>query len=107
MTVSEMAKAKGVALQNGEKYVDFWAKDVEKYKSSRSALTDTSSRVKQHLMQTTQRKVTALLRRIAVLQKKAILKRAVRRIKKVYIKHEVLKKESASHNQQILSFCII
>ena len=34
VTVSEMAKAKGVALQNGEKYVDFWAKDVEKYKSS-------------------------------------------------------------------------
>ena len=43
VTVSEMAKAKGVALQNGEKYVDFWAKDVEKYKSSGSALTDTSS----------------------------------------------------------------
>ena len=64
-------------------------------------------RVKQHLKQTAPRKVTALLRRIAVLQKKAILKRAVRRIKKVYIKHEVLKKESASHNQQILSFCII
>lgn len=42
VTVSEMAKAKGVALQNGEKYVDFWAKDVEKYKSSGSALTDTS-----------------------------------------------------------------
>ena len=40
---AEMAKAKGVALQNGEKYVDFWAKDVEKYKSSGSALTDTSS----------------------------------------------------------------
>lgn len=113
VTVSEMAKAKGVALQNGEKYVDFWAKDVEKYKSSGSALTDTSSsstsdaKSEQHLMQTAQRKVTALLRRIAVLQKKAILKRAVRRIKKVYIKHEVLKKESASHNQQILSFCII
>lgn len=43
VTVSEMAKAKGVALQNGEKYVDFWAKDVEKYKSSGSALTDTSN----------------------------------------------------------------
>ena len=43
VTVSEMAKAKGVALQNGEKYVDFWEKDVEKYKSSGSALTDTSS----------------------------------------------------------------
>lgn len=43
VTVSEMAKAKGVAMQNGEKYVDFWAKDVEKYKSSGSALTDTSS----------------------------------------------------------------
>lgn len=43
VTVSEMAKAKGVALQNGEKYVDFWAKDVEKYKSSGSALTDTRS----------------------------------------------------------------
>ena len=43
VTVSEMAKAKGVALQNGEKYVDFWAKDVEKYKSSGSALTDTNS----------------------------------------------------------------
>lgn len=43
VTVSEMAKAKGVALQNGEKYVDFWAKDVEKYKSSGSALIDTSS----------------------------------------------------------------
>ena len=57
-------------------------------------------------MQTAQRKVTALLRRIAVLQKKAILKRAVRRIKKVYIKHEVLKKESASHNQQILFFAL-
>ena len=43
VTVSEMAKAKGVALQNGEKYVDFWEKDVEKYKSSGSVLTDTSS----------------------------------------------------------------
>lgn len=43
VTVSEMAKAKGVALQNGEKYVDFREKDVEKYKSSGSALTDTSS----------------------------------------------------------------
>lgn len=43
VTVSEMAKAKGVAMQNGEKYVDFWEKDVEKYKSSGSALIDTSS----------------------------------------------------------------
>ena len=39
VTVSEMAKAKGVTLQNGGKYIDFWAKDVEKYKNG-SATTE-------------------------------------------------------------------
>lgn len=113
MTVSEMAKAKGVALQNGEKYVDFWAKDVEKYKSSGSALTDTSSSSSSDAKSEatseadSSKKSDSTSSKNSSSSKKAILKRAVRRIKKVYIKHEVLKKESASHNQQILSFCII
>ncbi|MFR4627220.1 MAG: polysaccharide deacetylase family protein [Dorea formicigenerans] len=113
VTVSEMAKAKGVALQNGEKYVDFWAKDVEKYKSSGSVLTDTSSSstsdVKSEATSDadSSKKSDSTSSKNSSSSKKAILKRAVRRIKKVYIKHEVLKKESASHNQQILSFCII
>lgn len=113
VTVSEMAKAKGVALQNGEKYVDFWAKDVEKYKSSGSALTDTSSSSTSDAKSEatseadSSKKSDSTSSKNSSSSKKAILKRAVRRIKKVYIKHEVLKKESASHNQQILSFCII
>lgn len=113
VTVSEMAKAKGVALQNGEKYVDFWAKDVEKYKSSGSALTDTSSSSSSDAKSEatseadSSKKSDSSSSKNSSSSKKAILKRAVRRIKKVYIKHEVLKKESASHNQQILSFCII
>ena len=113
VTVSEMAKAKGVALQNGEKYVDFWAKDVEKYKSSGSALTDTSSSSSSDAKSEatseadSSKKSDSTSSKNSSSSKKAILKRAVRRIKKVYIKHEVLKKESASHNQQILSFCII
>ena len=113
VTVSEMAKAKGVALQNGEKYVDFWAKDVEKYKSSGSALTDTSSSSTSDAKgeatsdANNSKKSDSTSSKNSSSSKKAILKRAVRRIKKVYIKHEVLKKESASHNQQILSFCII
>lgn len=113
VTVSEMAKAKGVALQNGEKYVDFWAKDVEKYKSSGSALTDTSSSLSSDAKSEatseadSSKKSDSTSSKNSSSSKKAILKRAVRRIKKVYIKHEVLKKESASHNQQILSFCII
>ena len=113
VTVSEMAKAKGVALQNGEKYVDFWAKDVEKYKSSGSALTDTSSSSSSDAKSeatsdaNNSKKSDSTSSKNSSSSKKAILKRAVRRIKKVYIKHEVLKKESASHNQQILSFCII
>lgn len=37
VTVSEMAQAKGVTLQNGEKYADFWAKEVEKYKAAATA----------------------------------------------------------------------
>lgn len=113
VTVSEMAKAKGVALQNGEKYVDFWEKDVEKYKSSGSALTDTSSSSSSDAKSEatseadSSKKSDSTSSKNSSSSKKAILKRAVRRIKKVYIKHEVLKKESASHNQQILSFCII
>lgn len=113
VTVSEMAKAKGVALQNGEKYVDFWAKDVEKYKSSGSALTDTSSSTSADAESEatseadSSKKSDSTSSKNSSSSKKAILKRAVRRIKKVYIKHEVLKKESANHNQQILSFCII
>lgn len=113
VTVSEMAKAKGVALQNGEKYVDFWAKDVEKYKSSGSALTDTSSSSTSDAKSEatsdadSSKKSDSTSSKNSSSSKKAILKRAVRRIKKVYIEHEVLKKESASHNQQILSFCII
>lgn len=113
VTVSEMAKAKGVALQNGEKYVDFWAKDVEKYKSSGSALTDTSSSSSSDAKSEatseadSSKKSDSTSSKNSSSSKKAILKRAVRRIKKVYIKHEVLKKESASQNQQILSFCII
>ena len=108
VTVSEMAKAKGVALQNGEKYVDFWAKDVEKYKSSGSALTDTSSSSTSDAKSEATSDADSSKKSDSTSSKNSSSsKRAVRRIKKVYIKHEVLKKESASHNQQILFFCII
>lgn len=86
VTVSEMAKAKGVALQNGEKYVDFWAKDVEKYKSSGSALTDTSSSSSSDAKSEatsdadSSKKSDSTSSKNSSSSKKAILKRAVRRV---------------------------